>query len=263
MRPRPPSNHPFIRPVFHHRIECTHQVEIELWPAVAEAYFLDERYSDPAAAQIRFDAVVYNSPSRGVRWEVQTLSGGPGLGTIDTSGLYTAPKWKADLGGTTEIVVATAADDPLRKAFARVTLLGRGPEAAPDPRLELFPRHCCLYVQETNGDGDDCNGYIDASNKRQLFRVEIFKAPAPSDSVLVWKVTLGASTTQVASGVDWYLYRAPNAISAPTLATVTVELQRVSNHAVIASDAATVLLVDYRGPNPPHWLAPVSPPSER
>jgi hypothetical protein len=243
MHPRAQGNLPFIHPVLHHRIECTHQAEVEVWPPVAEAYFLDEQYSDPAAAQIRFDGVIYNTPSRGIRWEVQTLSGAPGRGTIDASGLYTAPV-KGDItSGTTEIVVATAADDPCRKAFARVTLIGRGPEKAPDPQLELFPRHCCLYTQN-----DDYNAFIDASNKRQLFRVETFKAKV-SESDLIWTLTVGNTKTTVASGVSWYLYEAPNTIFTPTLVTIGVALPN-------ASDTATVLLFKYDWPKPPYWLPP-------
>jgi hypothetical protein len=250
MRPRLHGMSPLPSPVVHHQIECIHQAEIEVWPATAEAYFLDEQFADAASAQIRFDATVINTPSRAIRWEVQSLSGGPGRGTIDGSGLYTAPN-KGDLAsGTTEIVVATAMDDPLRKAFARVTLLGRGPELAPDPRLELFPRHCQLYTRR-----DPYDDYIDGSNKRQLFRVEILKAKA-LESDLVWTVRVGATSSTVATGVSHFLYVAPLYITDPPLVTITVALQSRPE----IYDTATVLLLMYGWPQPPYWLPPVPPP---
>ena len=101
--------------------------------AARELYFHDERWIDSVNTQLRFEATVFNS-DRGSTWEVASPSGGPGAGTISATGLYQAPNKGALASGTTDIVVATARDDPLRKAYAWVTLLGLGPLPAPEPR---------------------------------------------------------------------------------------------------------------------------------
>lgn len=228
--------------VVSHSVVCVHQAEIEVWPSSAQAYFLDERFSDPASAQIRFEAAVYNTPSRAVRWEVQDIHGGPGNGTIDAAGLYTAPNKGAMASGTTEIVAATAVDDPFRKAFALVTLVGRGPEPPPVPRLEIFPRHASLYLQSFWQ-----NQYIDASNKRQLFRVFFHESPPTS---VRWTVRRGASENVYVTGDPWYLYNAPSSLgSLPPLVSIEATIPGAPD----STDRATVLLQDYEWPPLTSW----------
>lgn len=77
-----PSPGPGPITIVHHHI-CQHQVEIEIWPPVAEAYFRDARYVDPINTQVRFQATVLNAENAAVSFQVRSLSGGAGLGTID------------------------------------------------------------------------------------------------------------------------------------------------------------------------------------
>ncbi|PXF58384.1 MAG: hypothetical protein C4B58_06665 [Deltaproteobacteria bacterium] len=158
-------NKPYCVPTFIHHVVCRHRVEVEVWPAQAEVYFQDERYVNPVNTKIQFDVVVYNAPTDRVTWQVADPNGSPGVGTIDASGLYIAPLKGTLPYGLTEIIIATAADDPFRKAYARVTLLGLGPEPKPEPRIEIFPKRACLYYPEGHH-----NYHIDISNTRQFFR---------------------------------------------------------------------------------------------
>ncbi len=131
------GEHCGIIDVYHHMV-CRHRVEIEVWPARAELDFQDEWTANPINTQFRFDTTVYNS-EQGCLWEVRDPSGNPGLGTIDESGLYRAPPKGTLANGTTEIIVATAREDRLRKAYAWVTLVGVGPEPVTPPSLDIGP----------------------------------------------------------------------------------------------------------------------------
>ena len=115
------------------------RVEVALQPPRAQLYFQDERWIDPIDTQLRFEALVHNS-DRGVTWQVLAPDGGPGQGTIDAAGLYRAPDKGGLASGTTDVVVATARADPLRKAFAWVTLVGLGPLPAPPPEIAIWPK---------------------------------------------------------------------------------------------------------------------------
>ena len=158
------------RPVVSHKIVCQHQVEVEVWPAQAEVYFQKEAHIDPVNTQVRFDAIVYNAASNNVLWEVTDIAGNPGAGTIDPTGLYTAPPMGPH--GLTDIVVATSIDDPMRKASAMVSLIGFGPAPTPDPIIEIFPKRAYVYYP-LNKNSDDFNEYIDASNTKCLLRAYI------------------------------------------------------------------------------------------
>ena len=131
--------------VVHHMV-CRHQVEVMVQPPRAQLYFHDERWIDPIDTQLRFEAVVYNT-DHSVHWEVFAPNGGPGRGTIDQTGLYNAPDKGALPSGTSELIVATARADPLRKAFAWVTLIGLGPLPAPVPEIEIWPKRVTLYYE--------------------------------------------------------------------------------------------------------------------
>ncbi len=213
-----------------HRIVCRHRVEVEVAPARATLYFRDERWIDPVNTQLRFDAVVLNADS-GVRWEVISPGGGPGAGSIDATGLYRAPDKGGLASGATDVVVATARADPLRKAFAWVTLVGEGPLAAPEPRVEIWPKRGAIYYRN----GAD-NEYIDPSNKKLLFQAFLFDAPG---SQVRWRVN-GAQQ----GGTDpWFLYEAP-ASGGESTTTVSVELAGTP----ATRDEGRVLLLNYSWP---------------
>jgi hypothetical protein len=212
---------------------CRHQVEVAVQPPSAELYFHDERWIDPIDTQIRFEAVVYNS-DRGVTWQVLAPDGAPGRGTIDATGLYQAPDTGTLASGTTDVVVATARADPLRKAFAWVTLVGLGPLPAPAPRIEIWPRLVTLYYWS-----NDDNAYIDDSNKMWVFRA--FPSHAASPAVN-WSTTLG-SIVPGSPDSTWGSYTAPNT-GGTAEATVTVALAADPT----VTDDARVVLLNYNWP---------------
>jgi hypothetical protein len=180
-----------------HHVVCRHQIEVEIWPAAAEVYFRDERFAEPVNTQVRFDAVVHNATTAKVKWEVRDLTGTRGAGSIDPSGLYVAPPKGSLPHGLTEVVVATPVEDPLRKAFAWVTLIGCGPAPVPEPHIEIWPKQAYLYYP----DGYD-NAYMDPSNRMRLFRAALRNSPT---SEVEWLVD---NVVQVAAGTaPWFLYQ--------------------------------------------------------
>jgi hypothetical protein len=194
----------------HHRILCRHRVEIEVWPARAEVNFQDEWTANPIDTQVRFEAQVYNS-DQGHLWEVRDINGNPGQGTIDAGGLYRAPPKGALGSGTTEIVVATAREDRLRKAFAWVTLIGTGPRPAAVPTVAIWPKRVDLYyLQGAN------NNYIDDCNKECRFSATAYDSAAQIE----WLVN---GALQGTTG-PWFFYQAPNS-GGPALVTVRARLQ--------------------------------------
>lgn len=156
---------------------CIPQVGVEIWPARAEVCFSDERGANPAESQVRFEALTHNARQPGVLWEVRRPAGGSGFGSIDATGLYHAPQKGSLASGTTDVVVATSIEDPLRKAYAWVTLLGDGPAPDPTPRLRIWPRSARLYYSG-NQSGADRNQFIDQSNKFQIFRATLYGSPS-------------------------------------------------------------------------------------
>ena len=226
-----------VTDVYHHII-CRHQVEIEVWPPRAEVHFRDDWTANVATAQVRFEAQVYNS-SQGYVWDVRDINGGPGQGTIDASGLYRAPPKGGLASGTTELVVASSREDPLRKAFAWVSLVGLGPRPAKAAEVAIFPRRINLYYGQ-----DFKNAMIDDCNKRCQFQaiafntgdqvewwVNVQQPPLPDN--FVWK---GAG--------PWFLYETP-----PNGATsvITVRAQLQNNSAVF--DDAKVSQLNYHWPD--------------
>jgi hypothetical protein len=223
-----PAQEPAVEIV--HHLVSRHQVEVEIFPARATLYFQDERNIDPVDTLIRFEAVVYNSDS-GVTWQALAPDGSPGAGSIDATGLYRAPNKNGLPSGTTDVVVATARADPLRKASAWVTVVGRGPAPAPIPRIEIWPKQRGLYYRA----GAD-NAYIDDSNKMQLFQAFLSHSPGPQVAWLVDGVVQG--------GTDpWFLYRAP-ANGAGALVTVTARIQALP----AVQDEAKVIVRNYNWP---------------
>jgi hypothetical protein len=210
---------------------CRHRIEVGIHPATAEVCFLDERHADPVNTQVRFTATVYNSPSGDVIWTVTDISGNPGAGSIDPTGLYLAPPKGGIPHGHTDIVTATSVDDPMRKAQARVVLIGRGPEPTPAAKLEIYPKTVYLYYQAGHH-----NSYIDPSNKMQQFRHIIRNTDLTE---VVWSITGSGS---IGSGTG--LYAAPNSGSNGSVATVSAHLKNDTS----VKDEAKVILINYDWP---------------
>jgi hypothetical protein len=217
-----------------HDVVCRHRVEVEVRPARAEVAFRDERFTSPADTQVRFEAVVYNAATPRVLWEVWGPAGQPGLGSIDPTGVYRAPPKGGLPSGYTEVVVATAAENRLRKASAWVTLVGEGPQPAPAPRIEVWPKRAELYYRQGQH-----NAYIDTSNTMQLFQARLWDSPA---SQIDWSVNGGPATTTT----EWFLFQ-PAAASGPGAElTVTARI-----HGLAVEDQAKVLLLNYFWPGMP------------
>jgi len=234
MRPHlhgPHGHHgpPAITEVTHH-VVARHQVEIEISPPRVELAFRDERFVNPINTQTRFEARVYNS-RRGASWEVLSPAGGPGAGSIDAQGLYRAPNKGALASPFTDLVVATALEDPLRKAFAWVTVIGIGPEPAPAPVIEIWPKRATLYYAQ-----GDHNAYIDDSNKMQLFEARLSHTTGTAVEWLVDGV-LQAGTAPT------FLYKMPN-LGGTHLATVRARVQAQPG----VFDDAKVLQLNYVWP---------------
>ncbi len=225
-------------PTIVHDAVWRHRVEVAVSPPRAELYFHDERWIDPINTQIRFEAAVFNS-QRGATWSVLSPSGGPGAGTIDETGLYRAPDMGGLHSGDTDIVVATSREDPLRKAYAWVTLVGEGPLVAPPPTLEIWPRSVTLY----HWSGVD-NPYMAQANKMRMFRAFPRNAASPS---VTWVSSAGQ--IEVQSDTSFCAYLAPDTGWDPdsnqaTIVTVTASL--ASKPSVTAD--AKVFLVNYDWP---------------
>jgi hypothetical protein len=213
----------------YHRVICRHQVEIEVWPPRAEVHFHDDWTANPIDTQTRFEAIVYNS-NQGHLWEVRDINGNPGLGTIDASGLYQAPPKGALANGHTEVVVATAREDRLRKAYAWVTLVGVGPEPVTAATVDIWPKRVNLYYRQGAN-----NNYMDDSNKMRQFGA-ILRNSAGSIEWLVDNV-LQAGTS------PWFLYQMPNTGSTKTT-TIRARLQGQPS----IFDEAKVLQLNYSWP---------------
>ena len=212
----------------YHRVVCRQQVEIEVWPPRVEVHFSDDWTANPIDTQTRFEATVYNS-DQGYLWEVRALDGSSGQGTIDASGLYRAPTKGALPNGFTEIIVATAREDRLRKAYAWVTLVGFGPEPVTAPTVDVWPKRVNLYYRQ----GAD-NSYIDDSNKMRQFGAIL----RDSTDSIEWLVNGASSSTG-----PWFLYQAPNTGGTNTV-TIRARLQTQPS----IFDEAKVLLLNYSWP---------------
>jgi hypothetical protein len=223
LAPMPPPH--IVTHVTHH-VVLRHRVEVEIYPPRVELAFRDEKWVNPITTQARFEALVYNSTA-GVAWEVLSPSGGPGAGSIDQQGLYRAPLKGSLASAHTDLVAATAVEDLLRKAFAWVTVLGEGPEPAPIPAIEIWPKRVSLYYRQGSH-----NAYIDESNKQQLFSASPRFAGATGIDWLVNGVVQASGSAPV------FLYQAP---AAGATAQVTVRA-RLSSHPTVHDDAKVSLL---------------------
>jgi hypothetical protein len=215
-----------------HHVTRRHRAELEVWPPRAALTFQDERSANPADTMIRFEATVLNACSTAVKWDVRDATGGPGAGTIDSTGLYNAPLFSSGLNGATDVVVATLVEDPLRTAYAWVTLAGEGPWPAPLPALELLPKTVYLYYPS----GHD-NAYIDPSNTMQFFTAQIVNSPSGVVEWLVDGVVQAGQTEPV------FLYQLAGAGAQKE---VTVEARIPGEPS--ATDTAKVMQTNYDWP---------------
>jgi hypothetical protein len=222
---------------------CQHRIEVEVWPPAAEACFRNERFSNPVNTKVQFEAHVFNAPTNRVTWAVHNLDGGAGAGSIDAGGLYLAPDKGSLPYGFTDIVVAASLDDPSRRAYAKVSVVGLGPLPPPPPRIEVYPRRVELYypMYFPPGVPANYNAYIDSSNTMQLFRALVRRA-SPSD--VQW-TSDGGPVAVVGSGAE-YMYKLPNSESGSSRTTFHVQAALASDPAVV--DQATVTLLNYWWP---------------
>jgi hypothetical protein len=222
--------HPRVEVV--HHVTRRHRPEVEVWPPRAVLTFLDERSANPADTRIRFEATVVNACSTEVKWNVLDPAGGPGAGSIDDTGLYSAPSYANGLDGHTDVVTATLVEDPLRMAYAWVTLVGAGPWPVVPVTIDLRPKTSFIYYPS----GHD-NAFIDASNTMQFFRATIRdSAPQP----LQWLVD---GAVQAGETQEIFLYRL---FGSGATKETTVEV-RVPG-APGASDKAKVMQINYDWP---------------
>jgi hypothetical protein len=215
-----------------HHVTRRHRPEVEVWPPRTQLTFSDERSANPADTVVRFEATVINACSTAVTWTVLSPDGGPGAGSIDATGLYSAPKFKPELDRATDVVVVTLDEDPLRTAFAWVTLAGDGPWPIPVATIEILPKTAFLYYP----DGQD-NAYIDASNTMQFFRVLLRDSPTQD---VQWKVD-----GVVQAGQTEQIFRYQVTGSGPEKeVTVAAAIQGLP----AAVDEAKVMLTNYYWP---------------
>ena len=215
-----------------HHVVRQHRPELEVWPARAEVTFLDERAANPADRRVRFEATVLNACSTEVRWDVLSPTGGAGHGSIDSTGLYTAPDYAVGLDGATDVVTATLVEDPLRTAYAWVTLAGEGPWPVPAPAIEVRPKTAFLYYP-----GGHDNAYIDASNTMQFFRARIRNSAAHQ---VEWRVD---GVVQAGETAEIFLYKLSGSGSPKE---VTVEARIAGSPGV--ADSAKVMQINYDWP---------------
>ena len=222
--------HPPVE-VIHH-VARRHRPEIEVSPRSTVLTFADERSANPADTRVRFEATTFNTCSTAVRWDVLDPAGGPGAGSIDNTGLYSAPEYAAGLDGHTDVIAATLVEEPLRTAYAWVTLVGLGPWSVPPVAVDLRPKTSCIYYPT----GHD-NAYIDASNTMQFFRATIRNSdPQPLEWLVDGVVQAGQTETV-------FLYRL---FGAGATKEVTVEVRVPA--APGASETAKVMQINYDWP---------------
>lgn len=222
-------HHPHTRFCVDHRRNCCNKIEIIIEPANSKVYFSDEAYVDPVNTQTRFSATVFNSSSTAVKWLVSSANGGPGAGSIDAYGLYTAPNKGLLANGYTDVVTAISLEDPTRRASALVTVQGEGPEPVAESIIEIYPKRVNLYFRHGAK-----NQYIDACNKSQRF--DYRKINCPDDEV-EWSSSYGMVD------INGH-YFAPDSGSTSSTAQVKVALK----HDPGVYDTAFITLLNYYWP---------------
>ena len=159
------------------------------------------------AATHQFKATVQGSTNTTVTWTVDSKDGGnSAVGTIDASGLYTAP---ADAG--THTVTATSKADSTKSASAKVTVQ----VPPPPPSVSISPGTSTLGVSAT-----------------QQFAATVQNVTNPS---LAWSVDgVGGGNSTVGTITDQGLYTAPSQFGNHTVAV------NVGSTTASASSSVTV-----------------------
>ena len=153
---------------------------------------------------VAFDAVVTGTTNTSVRWSVQEASGG----TIDASGLYTAPSSPA-----TYHVVATSVADPSVTGIAPVTVT-----ATPSIGVAVLPR----------------TGYVQSGGTFR-FTATVTGTTAGQSTAVTWSVQEAGGGTIDASG----LYTAPPTPgSYHVVATSVADASKSDTAAVTVTGAA-------------------------
>lgn len=169
----------------------------------------------PASATVsvnqtrQFSATVNNSPNQSVTWRVNGVAGGNStVGTINSSGLYTAPA-----NGINVTVQATSVADPSKVGSASVTVQGT-------VNISISPTSATVRVRKT-----------------RAFTATVSNT---TNKAVTWQVngiTGGNSTVGTISSLG--TYRAPNSVPAPN--TVQVKGISVADPAKSATAVVTIV----------------------
>jgi hypothetical protein len=217
---------------------CRHQIAIEIWPQRGTVYFNDEAFTGTVDRYKQFEAVLYNAPTRALKWEVLALDGGPGRGSIDGQGLYTAPSKGFLVSGHTELIAVSSVDDPVCRAYALVTIIGNGPQCPPAPEILISPHGGTLYYFTDSVSDSFHNSYIDYAKKSRVFRAQVWNAE-PDD--VVWLVDNAVPPYNHTGPHFWY-----RGVTNGSNDTVVIKAYLSGNPAV--ADTVMMRLLNYRWP---------------
>ncbi|MGA2649953.1 MAG: DUF2341 domain-containing protein [Terracidiphilus sp.] len=180
---------------------------ITLMPPVSVSV-LPDMVSLPASGTQQFTAIVSNASNTAVTWSLNPV----GVGTLSTTGLYTAPATIS--GQQTVFIIATSVADPSQSASATVTL---GLASPPPPILAIAvnPASADVYAGQT-----------------QQFTATVTNT---SNTAVSWSM----SPAGVGSIDDTGLYTAPASIT--TEQTVTITATSQADSALTASASVTLV----------------------
>jgi len=182
----------------------------------------------------QFTAMINNSGVSGVQWEVNGTPGGDGsVGTIDSSGNYTAPQFVPKNPHVT--ITALADADNTKSGSANITIVG-----APFPAtVSISPTTAALQIGTSLTFSATVTGPADTSVTWQVNGID-------DGNATIGKIVPG--------GKDTAVYTAPATVPAPA----TVEVTAVSNSDITKSASALVTI----SKNPPNLATvTISPPT--
>jgi len=158
----------------------------------------------PTGGTQQFTATVANTTNTAVTWTLEPS----GVGSISSTGLYTAP---ATLNGQQTVsVIATSVADPTQSASATVTLGIAAPPVS-TISISIDPQTAMLYASETH-----------------LFTATVINT---TNTAVTWSVSPAGAGTIDANG----LYSAPATISAQQTVTITATSQANSSVTAMAT----------------------------
>jgi hypothetical protein len=163
-----------------------------------------------------FTATVTNASNTGVTWRVNGVTGGNGtVGTISTSGVYTAPA--SVPSPATVTVTAVSVQDPSRSASAQVTITAPAP---PPPTVTVSPT----------------TANVQAGGGTQTFSATVTNA---QNTAVTWQVNgVNGGNATVGTISTSGLYSAPATVPSP--ATVTVAAVSVQDPTKTSSAQVTI-----------------------